>query len=140
MVLRTLRALSDDPLTGLSLPMPVGPPSHLVLSLGDAEMATGEPTVAPSDDVVPQRERNQQLQELDDGGGRHPLPEEHTVPQREQGPAGPIILSRDILGFDFGPSRSVAVSSLQGDHLPFVDGGQLRISSLLNRQLTMRES
>ena len=89
MVPGALRALSDDPSNGFPSPMLVGALSHLVLSLGDAKMATGGPIVAPSDDVVPQRERNQQLQELDNGGGRHPLPKEHTVQQREQGPAGP---------------------------------------------------
>ena len=139
MVAGALRALSDDPLNGFPPPMPVGPPSHLPLSLGDAKMATGGPIEAPSADVVPQRERNQQLQEFDNSGGRHPLSKEHTVPQREQGPAGQILLSHGILVLDFGPLGSVFMSSLQGGHLPSVDRGQLPISSLLNRQRTRCE-
>ena len=126
-------------MNGLPPPMPISPPSHLVLSLGDAEMASGGPTVAPSDDVSSQREWNQQLQDYDDGGGIHSLPEENAVPQREHGPVGPILLRRGILIFDFGPGGSVAVSSLQGGHHSCVDGGQLRISSLLSRQLIKRE-
>ena len=101
------RALSDNPSKGFPPPMPVGASSHLVLSLGDAEMATGGPIVAPSDDVVSQCERNQQLQKLDNGCGR-----QHTVPQREKGLACPILLSRGILVLDFGPGGSVVMSSL----------------------------
>ena len=102
-------------------------------------MTIGGPIAAPSDDVIPQHEENQPLQELDNGGGRYPLPKELTVPQCEQGPAGPILLSHGILVLDFGSGGSVVMSSLQGGHLPSVDGGQLRISRLLSRQLTRRE-